>query len=76
MCTPRQLECVGAVGAARDCLENCQGIIMDVETLSSSRDEAGMAQFFADYERFKSPDSSNITFPNVMKGKQPAFFPL
>ena len=35
--------------------------------LSSVKDDEGLAQFIADYEKYKYPDS-RLTYPDAMKG--------
>ena len=47
---------------------------MDVERLLSSvKDDEGLAQFMTDYEKYKYPDSSNLTYPDAMKGDKNSF---
>ena len=60
MCSPSQLDCVEGVRLGRDeCLENCQGTLVNVERLSSSvRDDEGYNQFRADYEQYQDPISA------------------
>ena len=55
-----------------DChLQHCEGIIADVvRHPGSDKNEEDLAQFIADYERYKSPHSANITLPVVMKGEE------
>ena len=52
-----------------ECLENCQGSIMGVETLAGIRNEKGLERYISDYEKYKDPQSENITFPIGMKGE-------
>ena len=58
------------VGDEEECkLQHCEGIIADVvRQPGSDKNEEDLAQFIADYERYKSPHSANITLPAVMKG--------
>ena len=57
------------VGEA-DCLEQCEGTVVDVQRLDGVRDEEGMAKFIRDYERYKYPDWDNLTYPEGMKSKR------
>ena len=53
-----------------DCVERCEGSIMDVERLSDSvKNEAGLGPLIAAYESYKYPESSNLTYPDAMKRK-------
>ena len=70
MCSPFSLDCVGRVTVPDgECLENCQGSIMGVERLDSVSNEEGLARIISDYEKYKDPQSANITFPIGMKGE-------
>ena len=42
---------------------------MGVERLDSVSNEEGLARIISDYEKYKDPQSANITFPVVMKGE-------
>ena len=52
-----------------ECLENCQGSIMGVERLDSVSNEEGLGRYISDYEKYKEPKLSNLTFPVGMKGE-------
>ena len=52
-----------------ECLENCQGSIMGVERLDSVSHEEGLARYIFDYEKYKDPQTENLTFPVGMKGE-------
>ena len=70
MCSPSSLDCVERVNVPDgECLENCQGSIMGVERLASIRNEEGLARYISDYEKYKDPQSANLTFPIGMKGE-------
>ena len=70
MCSPSSLDCVGRVTVPDgECLENCQGSIMGVERLDSLSNEEGLAGYISDYEKYKDPQSENLTFPIGMKGE-------
>ena len=77
VCSPKELDCVGGVklvevGDEEECkLQHCEGIIADVvRQPGSDKNEEDLAQFIADYERYKSPHSANITLPAAMKGEE------
>ena len=63
------------VGEA-DCLEQCEGTVVDVQRLDGVRDEEGMAKFIRDYERYKYPDWDNLTYPEGMKSKRVFVFTI
>ena len=52
-----------------ECLENCQGSIMEVERLDSVSNEEGLAGIISDYKKYKEQELSNLTFPIGMKGE-------
>ena len=54
---------------ADNCLEHCEGTIVDVVKLSSSLNELELAGIISDYEKFKYPYSGNLTYPVKMNGK-------
>ena len=65
-CSNTELDCIADLEiAADDCLENCEGIIVDVSRLHSEKE--GLAEIISDYEKFKYP--YNLTYPRTMKGK-------
>ena len=66
-CSTTELDCIADLGiAADDCLENCEGIIVDVSRLHSEKEE--LDEIISDYEEFKYPHSANLTYPKRMKG--------
>ena len=66
-CSTTEMDCVAGLEVATDdCLENCEGIIVDVGRLQSEKE--GLAEMISDYEKFKYPHSANLTYPNSMKG--------
>ena len=66
-----ELQCVeGIQDWQADCVERCEGTIMDVERLSDSvKNEAGLEPLIAAYEGYKYPESSNLTYPDTMKSQ-------
>ena len=66
-CSTTELDCVAGLEVAEDqCLENCEGIIVDVGRLQSEKE--GLAEMISDYENFKYPHSANLSYPSTMKG--------
>ena len=64
-CSSEDLVCVesltaGEGGETEECLERCEGTILDVTKLGSARDERVLASFVTDYERYKHRLSANI----------------
>ena len=43
-----------------DCLERCEGTIMDVTKLGSVREETVMASFTREYQLYKHQQSDNL----------------
>ena len=73
-CSPAELDCVQAVRVNEtECPHYCEGIVMGVERPYSVIDEKELVNFFADYENFKYPDGSNLTFPQAMAGEYDRF---
>ena len=48
-----------------ECLEHCDGVIMDAVRLTTERDEQESRNFIADYENYKY---NGISLPDTMKG--------
>ena len=66
-CSSEDLDCVETVMLAartEECPELCEGTIVDVTRLASTRDETVMASFIRDYQRYKYP-----LVDNIRKGK-------
>ena len=43
---------------------------MEAEKTETIREEEVLAEFLTDYENYKFPDCSNISFPQSMRGIQ------
>jgi len=68
VCSPTELDCVDGLELdTSDCLEKCEGNILDVVKLSTVKSQAELEQFLSQYENFKNPDSDQLEYPNVMK---------
>ena len=61
-CSPEDLDCVESLSAVdtEDCLERCEGTIMDVTRLSSVREETVMDSFIREYELYKHQQYNNL----------------
>ena len=64
-CGSEDLDCVERLsgwerGDTGECLERCEGTIVDVTKLGTARDERVLASFATDYERYKHRLSANI----------------
>ena len=69
LCSPPELDNIaGITGGAGECLERCQGPIVDVERLPSLKNEEALAGLLSQYENIKYPLKNNITYPFAMKG--------
>ena len=63
------MDCVANQNLDTDnCLEHCDGMIVDDVKLSSSLNEKELAEIISDYEKFKYPYFANLTYPDEMKG--------
>ena len=70
LCSPSELDCVEGEDGGEECLQLCEGTIVDVERITSSvKNEKSIARLIEDYENYKDPDSSNISYPDAMKGE-------
>ena len=66
ICSSKQLDCVTSlVVDTEDCLEQCEGTITDVVTLSDLKNEDGLRPLLHDYEIFKFPDLVNLKYPRA-----------
>ena len=71
VCSPTELDSVGGLtvgGEEEECLERCEGSIVDVERQPSIKNEEGLAGLLALYENIKYPHHNNISYPTAMKG--------
>ena len=70
LCSPKDLDCVNKIKVRNEeCLERCEGTIMDVERVDSELDTEGLAQLMKDYDQYyKNKDFSQIVLPDTMKG--------
>ena len=51
-----------------ECLERCEGTIMEAARTEIIREEDVLAEFLTDYENYKFPHGPNLTLPQSMKG--------
>ena len=69
ICSSAELDCVAQIDvAAEDCLEHCEGLVVDVGKLPSGLNQEALAEIISDYEKFKYPFFSDLTYPVSMKG--------
>ena len=69
ICSSTELDCINNVVVPEgECLEQCDGSIVEVQRLSTVKNEDGLATFLSHYEKYKNPEKTNLTFPNRMKG--------
>ena len=70
VCSPLELDSIaGLTVGGEECLERCQGPIVDVERLPSLKNEEALAGLLSQYENIKYPHHNNITYPFAMKGE-------
>ena len=69
VCDSAQLDCVAKLEVEPgECIERCEGSIVEVQRLNTVRNTDGLADFLSSFEKYKNPDHSNLTYPNTMKG--------
>ena len=67
------MDCVSEVTTeAEECLEQCDGSIAQVLRLDSPRNEEMLRRIVEEYELYKYPESSQLTYPSTMKGREKA----
>ena len=74
-CSSEDLDCVErlevgereAGGYTGQCLERCEGTIVDVTKLGSAREETVMDGFIREYQLYKHPLSDNLRQGNIIK---------
>ena len=73
-CSSEDLACVERLSAGEreaedtgDCLERCEGTIVEVTKLESAREETVMDSFIREYQRYKHPLSDNLRQGNLIK---------
>ena len=72
-CSSEDLDCVESLSAGErgvedteDCLERCEGTIVDVTKLGTAREETVMDNFVREYQRYKHPLSDNLRQGNLI----------
>ena len=69
LCSPPELEgAAGVTVGGEECLERCEGPIVDVERLPSTKNQEGLAGLLSLYEDIKYPHHQNINYPFPMQG--------
>ena len=70
-CSSEDLDCVERLsswqrGDHGECVERCEGTIVEVTKLDSPREESVMDSFIRDYQRYKLPQSDNLRQGNLI----------
>ena len=67
-CSSEDLVCVESLSPedTEQCLERCEGTIVDVTKLGSAREETVMDSFIREYQRYKHSLSHNIRQGNLI----------
>ena len=55
--------------AGTDCLERCDGLIVDAFDQNKAKDNSKIENLLADYENYKFPNKSAVPFPYSLNGK-------
>ena len=53
-----------------DCIERCDGIIVDAINQNKPRDTSKIEQLLAEYENYKFPNKTDVHFPFSLNGKR------
>ena len=70
ICSSEDLDCVESVKIdSNDCLERCDGIIVDAIDENKPKDNSKIKQILAQYENYKFPNKSEVPFPFSLNGK-------
>ena len=70
LCSSPELDSIAGLSVGgEECLERCEGPIVDVERLPSTKNEEGLAGLLALYENIKYPHHNNISYPTAMRGE-------
>ena len=69
-CSSEDLDCVERLSPedTEDCLERCEGTIVEVTKLDSAREETVMDSFIREYQQYKHLHSDNLSYPQTMRG--------
>lgn len=63
ICLEDKVDCVADIGVEGDCLEKCEGLIVNVvKTSERAQDKAGYKGLREQYESYKSPNVSQFTY--------------
>ena len=74
VCSSEHLDCVESVKIDnKECIERCDGIIVDAINQNRPKDNSKIEQLLADYENYKFPNKTDVPFPYKLSGKI-AFF--
>ena len=67
-CSSEDLDCVKRLSPeyTGECLERCEGTIVDVTKLESAREETVMESFIREYQRYKLAQSDNLRQGNLI----------
>ena len=70
VCSPKDLDCLESIQTAgSDCLERCDGLIVDALDQNKAKDNSKIENLLADYENYKFPNKSTVPFPYSLHGK-------
>ena len=70
VCSSEDLDCVESVEIdSKDCIERCDGIIVDAINQNKPKDNSKIEQLLKEYEFYKFPNKSDIPFPSSLNGK-------
>ena len=63
ICLHEKVDCVAGISVAGDCLERCEGLIVNVvKTSEPAQDKASYKELREQYEKYKSPNVSQFTY--------------
>ena len=69
VCSSEDLDCVESVKIDnKDCIERCDGIIVDAINQNRPKDNSKIEQLLVEYENYKFPNKNDVPFPFSLNG--------
>ena len=70
VCSSEDLDCVESIKIdSNDCIERCDGIIVDAYKQNKQKDYSKIQNLLKDYENYKFPNNTDVPFPSSLKSK-------
>ena len=70
VCSSEDLDCVESIQIdSNDCIERCDGIIVDAYKQNKQKDYSKIQNLLKDYENYKFPNNTDVPFPSSLESK-------